>query len=141
MPLADIARDLRYAIRGLLASPGFTLGIIGSLTLGIVVNTAAFSFINAAVFRPFPGVRDQHELVRLGVERREGRGSSISSTFDEYQVLAASVPALRDVAAHLRTDLAVAINGQSSALRGAIVTRNYFEERSVRQVKVRARML
>lgn len=127
MPLADIARDLRYAIRGLLASPGFTLGIIGSLTLGIVVNTAAFSFINAAVFRPFPGVRDQHELVRLGVERREGRGSSISSTFDEYQVLAASVPALRDVAAHLRTDLAVAINGQSSALRGAIVTRNYFE--------------
>jgi putative ABC transport system permease protein len=51
----DFGRDLLRSVRSLTRTPGFACGVIGSLTLGIVANTAAFSFINAAVFRPAAG--------------------------------------------------------------------------------------
>ena len=129
---ADIGRDIRQAFRSLVTAPAFAAGVVLSLTLGIVANTAAFSFINAAVFRPFAGVRDQHELVRLSFARSEGRGTNISSTWAEYETLAASIPALTGLAAHYRTDLVVTLEKESSALRGAVVSRNYFDVLGVR---------
>jgi predicted permease len=132
MGLADIGRDIRQAFRSLITAPGFAAGVVLSLTLGIVANTAAFSFLNAAVFRPFPGVSDQHELARLSFARSEGRGTNISSTWAEYETLAASIPALSGLAAHYRTDLVVTLEKESSALRGAVVSRNYFDVLGVR---------
>ena len=132
MWLSDSARDFRQAFRALASAPGYAAGVILSLTLGIVANTVAFSFINAAVFRPFPGVRDQHELVSLDFARSEGRGTNIASTWSEFESLSASLPALSGLAAHHRTDLVVTIDQESAALRGAMVSRNYFDVLGVR---------
>ena len=57
--MAGLEQDLRYAWRSIAASPGFAFGVIASLALAIAANTTAFTFINAAVFRPFPGVAGQ----------------------------------------------------------------------------------
>jgi predicted permease len=127
MWIADSGRELRQGLRALASAPGFALGVILSLTLGIVANTAAFSFINAVAFRPFPGVRDQHELVRVTVSRPQGRGTYVASTYAEYETLAAGLPGLTGLAAYLRSELALTIDRESSAVFGAVVSRNYFE--------------
>ena len=46
--------DLRLAMRGLIAQPGFTLVTIATLALGIGANTSIFTFVNAAWLRPLP---------------------------------------------------------------------------------------
>ena len=98
----DFGRDLRLAVRALTGAPGFSFGVLGSLVLGIAANITAFSFVNAAVFRPFPGVHNQHELAAVHVTRAERFGNVTSSSYEEYLTLRASLPALDDLAAQLR---------------------------------------
>jgi predicted permease len=54
-----LASDLRYAVRQLLKGPGFAAVAVLSLALGIGANTAVFSWIDAIVLRPLPGVDDR----------------------------------------------------------------------------------
>ena len=54
--------DLRYALRTLARTPGFTLAVVVSLALGIGANTAIFSIVNGLLFHP-PGVVEPEGLV------------------------------------------------------------------------------
>ena len=65
--------DLRYAIRNLARTPGFTLVALATLALGIGANTAIFSVVRAVLLRDYPFERPA-ELVQVGHERPE-RGS------------------------------------------------------------------
>src|SRR5690348_2896695 len=60
-----IARDLRNALRQLIASPGFTLAVILSLAFGIGANAAIFTLLNALLWRPLP-VANASGLVQAG---------------------------------------------------------------------------
>jgi putative ABC transport system permease protein len=58
--------DLRFTIRSLLKKPGFTLIVLGSLTLGVGANTLVFSIVDGLILNPFP-YPEGDRLVALGV--------------------------------------------------------------------------
>jgi putative ABC transport system permease protein len=56
--------DLRFALRQIFKSPGYTLVMIATLALGIGLNTSMFSVMNLLILRPLP-YADKSELVRV----------------------------------------------------------------------------
>src|SRR5690242_5096482 len=71
-------RDLRYALRGCVRAPGFTLVAVAALALGIGANTAIFTIVNAALIERLP-FSDPSRLVLVWEEsaRRPGRPNSV----------------------------------------------------------------
>src|SRR5690349_22798904 len=62
--METLARDLKFAVRSLLKSPGITAAVIASLAIGIGANTAIFSIVSALLLHPLP-YRDADRLVIL----------------------------------------------------------------------------
>jgi predicted permease len=91
--LETFGKDLRYAFRGLLKNPGFTLVAVLTLALGIGANSAIFAVVNTFLIRPLP-YPEPDRLVSLFerniVNNDEPQGSVAAGNFLDWQKQATS---------------------------------------------------
>jgi hypothetical protein len=96
-----IEQDLRYALRGLRRSPGFTATVILTLGLGIGANAAMFGVIDRLMFRPFPYLRDPSSVNRVYIQATYQGRTNANNTFPytRYLDLKRATHTLSDFAA------------------------------------------
>jgi putative ABC transport system permease protein len=124
--------DLKYAIRMLAKSPGFTLIAILTLALGIGANTAIFTVANALLLRPLP-FGDPARLVRIETRRQGGYLS-----FPYFTLLSDHNRSFEGVAAYGEESFNLTGHGEAEKIEAQRVTWNLFDVLGVRPVFGRA---
>jgi predicted permease len=122
--LAQTARDFRHAVRVLRRMPGLAAVVVLSLGVGIGVNTAVFSWIQALVLQPIPGVRDASRFQL--VEARAANGSYPGMSWPEYLDVQSHVASFRDLAAFRLVPFNVGEPARLERAFGQLVSGNYF---------------
>ncbi|HEY7234288.1 MAG TPA: ABC transporter permease [Gemmatimonadaceae bacterium] len=126
LALERLVQDVRWAVRGLLRSPGFTIVAILTLALGIGANTAIFSVVNGVLLEPLP-FPHANQLVFI-------TSQFPTLGFDQFPVDAAEYlefkernRSFQNVGAYVTSAVNIGAEGQQPArVTSAIVTSSLF---------------
>ncbi len=121
-----LSRELRFAVRVLGRDRLFTLAAVATLAIGIGLNAAVFSVVDAVLFRPLPVARPDR-LVRVFSATSEDPVSHSPLTWTEVRKLRRRASSLEAVAAFTYTSLVVEAGGTGRLVLGELVTDDYFE--------------
>ncbi len=120
--------DLRYAVRQLARSPGFTLGVVLTLALGIGANVAMFSIVDRMLLRPPPLLHDPGATHRVYLAQtysgKEQAGGYMQ--YARYVDLTSWTTAFSRTAAFTEADLAIGVGTEAREMRVGIVSAAFF---------------
>jgi len=120
----SLPQDLRYGVRVLLKSPGFSLIAILTLALGIGANTAIFSVVNGVLLNPLP-FHDPQQLVSMFQEMPNFKNGSISyPNFIDWRRMNTTFAGM---AAYRSTGFNLSGNGEPERLHGEMISAGFFE--------------
>ncbi len=127
LPMIDTTlQDLRFGLRMLRRSPGFSILAILCLTLGIGANAAVFSWVEGILFRPYPAVAHQEQLFALtGTARGESEPTGIS--WPDLLDLQRSCTLFDSFIVTKIMGTTLSIGDRAEVTTGSIVSANYFD--------------
>ncbi len=127
LPMIDATvQDLRFGLRMLRRSPGFSILAILCLTLGIGANAAVFSWVEGILFRPYPAVAHQDQLFALtGTARGESEPTGIS--WPDLLDLQRSCTLFDSFIVTKIMGTTLSIGDRAEITTGSIVSANYFD--------------
>ncbi|MEW6322313.1 MAG: ABC transporter permease [Acidobacteriota bacterium] len=128
--LEGLVRDVRIAGRWLLGSRGFAAVAILSLGLGVGVNTAMFTLVDAVLLRPLP-VERPDTLVDVFTTGSDGDEYATSS-YPDFLDLQASNDVFSDMIAYSPMLAPLGLGDRSRLVMGQVVTSNHFEVLGIR---------
>jgi putative ABC transport system permease protein len=121
-----LINDLRYGLRLIRKTPGFTAVAVASLALGIGASTILFSFMNGFVFRPVHAANPQ-QLVQIFTSDFDGPphlyGGSSYADYEDFR----AVPVFSGLLASARAQVTLSDRERPDLIDGLLVSDNYFE--------------
>jgi predicted permease len=124
--MTGLLQDLRYALRQLRKTPGFTVAVVLTLAIGIGANTAIFSVIDAVLLRPLP-YENPKRLVLLQDSQDPENGGFL---LKDIVSLRSQTENLADIAFYYRdsgfSNVTIANEGEPQSVQGAFVSSNLF---------------
>src|SRR5262245_52733542 len=128
--MENLVQDIRYAARGLRKAPAFTIVALLTLALGIGVNSAIFSVVNAILFRPLPVERPDQLVDIYG--RESNSSAHETSSYPNYIAYRAQTTTLSSLIAYSNFFAHLSIDGSSDLVVGEMVSDNYFQSPGLR---------
>jgi len=122
--------DVRYGVRLLLKTPGFTAVAVLVLALGIGANTAMFSIVNAMLFQPIPA--NKPDIVGIYARDATKPDSYRAFSWADYQRLREAREVFDSLLAHSMTMVGTTEGDATRRSFAAIVSGNYFSTLGVR---------
>lgn len=126
-----LLQNLKYGLRLLLKSPGFTAIAVLTLALGIGANTAIFTLVDAVLLRPLP-YRAPDQLVWLTEQTAAGDSTGVSwPNFQDWNRLNT---VFSGMAGYRDADLPLAGDAYPELISGRYVTANYFNLMGIKPI-------
>ena len=134
--LETLGQDVRYVLRAIRRSPGFSATVVATLGIAIGANGAMFGIIDRLMLRGPAHVVDPDRVVRLYVTQRNGAEESTESIFGyvAYSHLRDHARAFEDLAVYSATDATVGAGADAHRIRLGRVSSNFFPLLGVRPI-------
>ncbi|HYW43598.1 MAG TPA: ABC transporter permease [Bryobacteraceae bacterium] len=120
--LESLFMDVRYGFRAMRRAPAFSVVVILTFALGVGVNTAIFSVVNAVLLKPLP-YPDSERLVRLGEATAK---ADFSVSWGNFKYWRESNHTFEDMAAYQFTGRTLTGHGDPTTTSGLMVTAPFF---------------
>ena len=121
--IQDLIQDLRFGLRMLRKSPGFTAVAVLTLALGIGANTAIFGAVNAILFESLPYPHPERVMAISEVNKDGSRGKASFGMYREFAARNQSFDALSLFASWQPT---LTANGEPQRLEAERISWSYF---------------
>jgi predicted permease len=124
--IQTVGQDLRYALRSLRKSPGFTALAVLAIALGIGANTAVFTVVNGVLLRPLPLVQPERLFLISYMPRVGSVFSQLRLSDHDYFEFQRWTHAFERVTTYYQSQVTLTGAGDAVRLHAAVVTPSFF---------------